>query len=187
VLRVDDLPAEVPDAGEGRQVALVVAVVAAAHQEEAAGQRGRLAVRPFGFHGPPRLFAGPRGPRHPVAEANVLLDPRLGRGGPDVAEDRRAVRDRLGLGPRPEPVAEREHVRVRSHARIAEQVPGAADDVPGLEDRVRLGRERGLQVMGRADPGQPRPHDQDVTVFNHFGLGHLDPARRRFSSRAITS
>ena len=37
-----------------------------------------------------------------MAEPDVPLDARLGRGGPDVAEDRRSVRDRLGLGPRPE-------------------------------------------------------------------------------------
>ena len=45
VLRVNNLPAEVPDAGERRQVALIVAVVAAAHQQETAGQCRRLAIR----------------------------------------------------------------------------------------------------------------------------------------------
>jgi hypothetical protein len=41
--------------------------------------------------------------------------------------------------------------------------------------------------MRGADPGQPRPDDQDVTVFDHLGLSHREPALSRFSSRSITS
>jgi hypothetical protein len=36
-------------------------------------------------------------------------------------------------------------------------------------------------VVGGADPGQPRPHDQDIDVFGHRA------ARSRFSSTASTS
>src|SRR5581483_823671 len=105
-LRVHDLAAEVPDPGEVGLVALVVAVVAAAQQQEPAGQRHRLAVRTGSLHGPAGVLARPGGPHHAVAEADVPGDPGLGRRRLYVAEDGRAVRDRLGLGPRPEPVAE---------------------------------------------------------------------------------
>src|SRR5262249_37743668 len=81
------------------------------------------------------------------------------------AQNRGTVRDRLGLQPRPEPVAQREHVRVRTHPRVAEQVPGAADDIAGFEDRVGLARERRLDVLRGADPGQPRPADQDLDLL----------------------
>ena len=54
----------------------------------------------------------------------------------DVREDRRAVGDRLVARPRPEREAERVHVRVGADARIAEQVPRAADALARLEDRV---------------------------------------------------
>ena len=41
----------------------------------------------------------------------------------------------LGVDPRPELVAEGEHVRVRPDARVAEQVPGAAEPLAALERR----------------------------------------------------
>src|SRR6266496_4004430 len=88
-------------------------------------------------------------------------------------------------GVRSEPGAEGEHVRVRPHARVAEQVPGAADGVAGLQDGVGLARERGLEVMRSADPGQPRPDDQDVDVLAHRRAACR--ARSRFSSPATTS
>ena len=46
----------------------------------------------------------------------------------------------LAVVPRPERVAERVHVGVRADPRVAEQVPGAADRVARLEDRVALVR-----------------------------------------------
>jgi hypothetical protein len=54
----------------------------------------------------------------------------------DVVADRGAVGDRLAFGPGLERVAERVHVGVRAHARIAEQVPGAADRRARFQDRV---------------------------------------------------
>lgn len=59
------------------------------------------------------------------------------------------------------------------------------DDVPGLQDGVGLARERGLQVVRGADPGQPRPHDQHVDVLRHRDAACRD--RSRFSSPSMTS
>src|SRR5262249_30252925 len=81
----------------------------------------------------------------------------------------RAVGDRLLLAPRLEAVAERVHVRVRADARVAEEVPGAADRVARLDDRVRLARAVALQVVRRADAGDPGADDEDVEVLGHAG------------------
>ncbi len=102
-----------------------------------------------------------------VAEADVPVDAVLGRRLAHVVQDRRAVGDRLGSAPRAEGVAERVHVRVRSDAGVAEQVPGAADGSARLEDGVARPRAARLQVAARADAGQPGAHDQHVEVRRH--------------------
>ena len=91
----------------------------------------------------------------------------------DVVEDRGPVGDRLALLPGPEVVAEREHVRVRADARIAEQVPGAADGVARLEDRVGLARALRLEVAGGADAGEAGADDQHVDVFGCHRRGSI--------------
>src|SRR5258705_6750115 len=83
----------------------------------------------------------------------------------DVAQDARAIGDRLGIGPRPEPITEREHVRVRPDARVTEQVPGAADGVAAFEHDHRLVRALLAQLAGGADAGQACPDDQNVCCF----------------------
>ena len=65
---MDHLAAEAVDAGELGRVALVVAVVAAVHEEEAAGESHRLPrVGPLRLDGPARLRARPGGFDDPVA------------------------------------------------------------------------------------------------------------------------
>src|SRR3546814_5456321 len=81
--------------------------------------------------------------------------------------------------PRPERVAEGEHVRVGAHAGVAEQVPGASDGVAGLEDRIRRPGRLGLQVVPSADAGQPGADHEDVEVLG--GRHHAAPASRSFS------
>ena len=113
MLRVHDRPAEALGAGQLRRVALVVAVVAGAAEEKAGGQvHGLAGVGALGLDGPALLGRRPLGAHDAVVEADVAVDAVLARGVLDVGEDRRAVGDRLGLLPRAEAVAEREHVRV---------------------------------------------------------------------------
>ncbi len=76
-----------------------------------------------------------------------------------------AVGQHLQLVPRPELVAEGEHVGVGADARVAEQVPGAAEALAALEDRDGLVRELGGELAGRADAGQAGADDQDVEVL----------------------
>src|SRR3954451_17985779 len=112
-------------------------------------------------------------------EADPLHHPVLARGVLDVAADRGAVGDRLRVRPRPEGVAEGEHVRVRADTRVPEEVPGAADRAAGLQDRVRLVRAVLLQVTGGADAGQAGADDEDVHVLGCHALLQLTVPGRR--------
>ena len=67
--------------------------------------------------------------------------------------------------PRPELVAEGEHVGVGADAGVAEQVPGAAEPLAALQHRDGLVRELGGQLAGRADAGQAGADDQDVEML----------------------
>ena len=164
VLGVDDLPAEALGALEFRGERLVVAIVARAHEEEVARELHGLAVV-LGLHRPARLLGRPLRSHHLVPEPDRRLDVVLARGLTDVAEDVGAVGDRLRLPPRLERVAEREHVGVRADARVAEEVPGAADGVAGLEDGKGLLGQLGAQVAGGADAREAGADDQDIDVF----------------------
>ena len=129
VLRVDHLALEALAAGELGRVALVVAVVAAAHREEAAGEAGASrrcrCVRPRPSSARPAVDHCAETTRW-LKRILSSIPSSLG-GAPDVVEDRGAVGDRLRLGPRLEAEAERVHVGVRADARVAEEVPGAAE------------------------------------------------------------
>ena len=172
-LRVHDGALEPVHAGEVGLVAVVVAVVAAAREHEAAGELDGLAgVGALGGDVPAGLLGGPVGPHDAVVEPDVLVDAGLGGGVLDVLQDRLAVGDRLLAVPRTERVAEREHVGVGADAGVAEQVPRAADGVAGLEDGVAGPRALGLHVVAGADAGQAGADDEDVEVL-HVLFGPL--------------
>src|SRR5260370_10995465 len=106
-----------------------------------------------------------------MVEADLLVDAVVECGLADVVTDPRTVCDRLRLGPRLERIAEREHVRVGTDAGIAEQIPGAADAIATLEDRVALAGAFFLQMIARANARKAGADDQDVEVFGcHRGL-----------------
>ena len=165
-LRVHDRAPERGQAGDVGRVAVVVAVVAAAQVQEGAGPALGRALGRADLDGPALPGGRPGRRDDPVPEPDVAVDPELGGGLLQVAQDRVTVGDGLGLGPRPERVAEGEHVRVRADAREAEQVPGAPDGVTGLEDRERAPRMRGLQPMGGPDAREARSDDQDVHIVH---------------------
>ena len=170
------------DAGENRLVAVVVVVVARAGVQEVAGEparRGRaVGVLVLQGQRPPRLLGGPVGADDLGAEPDLLVDAVLGGGLAHVPQDRRPVGDRLRLAPRLERVAECEHVGVRPDAGVAEQVPGAADGVAGLEDRVAATGALGLQAVAGADPGEAGTDHDDVEVLRGGG-GHASQSPRR--------
>ena len=166
VLRVDHVAGEVPEPGQlGPVPPLVVEVAGAGPQERARQLTGALA----GLDGdrPARGVAVPLGLHHPVVVADVPVDAVLPRGLAQVVEDQRAVGQRLGASPRPEAVAEREHVGVRPDPGVAEQVPGPAAHRARLEDGVRRRGVLAGELAGRADAGQPGSEDQHVEVVGH--------------------
>ena len=165
-LRMHDLAPEAIDAVELGRVALVVAVVAGAGEEEAARQLGGLTgVGAFDLHGPARIVRRPLGADDAVVVADLVVDPMLPRRLADVVQDRSAVDDRPRPAPRAERIAEREHVRVRADAGIAEELPRPTAHPTRLEDRERLAWEALPQPAGSADAGEPGADDQDVDVF----------------------
>ena len=134
-----------------------------------------LARGALGLHGPARVRRRPRRALDAMVEADLLVDAVVARGLAHVVQNPRPVGDRLRLGPRPERIAERIHVAVGANARIAEQVPRAADAVAALQDHVALAGAILLQVIARADAGQAGADDQDVEMFVlHGGLRKSD-------------
>ena len=166
VLGVDDGALEVLRAGELRRVALVVVVVAAASEQEVAGDLHLFAVA-LDAKRPPVVRVGPVGGDHLLAVPDVLVDAGLGDRLLEIVHDRRAVGDGLLGRPRLEPESEGEHVGVRADARVLEQVPGAAEVLAALQDEVALVGTAVLQMPGRADAGDAGSHDDDVDKFGH--------------------
>lgn len=122
-----------------------------------------------------------------MPEADVPLDVVLAGRLLDVAQDRRRIGDRTILEPGLERVAERVQVRVRAHAGIAEQIPGAAERVACLEDQVALFGLPAGQVGGGSDPGDPGADDQDVDVLGlHARLCRSDARTASRSSLSST-
>ena len=160
------VPSKSSDARELRRVALVVVVVAAARQQEPAGDLDLLAVALDGQR-PAVVGVGPVGGDDLVAVPDVLVDAVLGGGLVEVVPDRRAVGDRLVGRPRLEAEAEGVHVGVRADAGVLEQIPGAAELVPTLQDHVALAGAAVLQMPGGADAGDAGSHDDNVDKFGH--------------------
>ena len=169
-LRVHDRAGEVLEAGQQRVVAALVVVVAGARVEEPAGHRllADLAV-----------LAGDLERRASTARRRSTSrrrrpgcrsgSSRRCRAWPRCAGRSDRIDGPSAIGepvPRLEGEAEGEHVGVRAHPGVAEQVPRPADGVAGLEDRVRAVRALGLQVVARPDARQPGPDDDDVHVLD---------------------
>src|SRR5262249_13696788 len=172
LLGMEDLAREALAALELGRVALLVAVVARAHEEEVAGEADGLSgVRSQGVDRPGGILAGPGGPRRPVPVADVVGHPELGGRLLHVTENRGTVGDCLRVAPGLEAVSQRVHVAVRTHARIAKQVPGATHRRATFEDDVAFPRAHAMQVHGGPNPGEAGANDQHVVVVcHHVGL-----------------
>ena len=69
---------------------------------------------------------------------------------------------------------------------IAEEVPGAADRLARLEDRVALAGAALLQVVGGADAGEAGADDQHVDMFErHSSAPWLSASADSSTSKAI--
>src|SRR5690606_25434041 len=100
---------------------------------------------------PGGTLAAPVGLEHLVLKADVFLNAVFLGSFFNVTADRRAVGNRQRVGPGFEVVAEGEHVRVGTDARITKQVPGAAKGRTTFEDGEAFAGAVLHQVIGRAD------------------------------------
>ena len=103
-----------------------------------------------------------------VGAEGVLLDDLA-----HIAQNLRGGRDR-SAGPRLEPVAEGMQVAVGPDARIAVGQPGAAKTLLSLQDNKTCPRALLGQMVGRADPGNARAHDDNIEMPGAVSGGGSD-------------
>ena len=163
MLRVDDAAGIVGFIGEFGAIALIIIIIARAHEQEVRREfdLGTVLFAVGGYR-PAGLFGRPIGAHHAVAKPDVRSDAIFIGGFMDIFVDRRAVRNRLCLGPGFEPVTQRVHVRIRADAGIAEQVPGSAHIGALFDYRKALVRALHGQMGRRRNAGKPRPDNQDI-------------------------
>src|SRR5439155_20773359 len=113
---------------------------------------------------PPVVAGGPRSRRDPVTIADVAGEIVLVDDLAHIAEDLGRGRDRRA-GPRLEAIAEGVEIAVGADARIAVGRPRAAKALLFFEDDKAGSGALPGQVIGAADPGDPRPDDHDVEVL----------------------
>ena len=166
-----DLALEIVPTGKFGGIARIVAVVTG---------RSDQVARPPGLGLAAGLMAGGDRPGGalpiPVGACDLALETDM-RGHAiflggflHIALDRGAVGQDLGLAPGPELVAKGRHVRIRADARIAEQIPGAADGLAPLQHRVGLALELAGDVAGSADAGQAGANNQNIKIMTgHHG------------------
>ncbi len=168
VLRVHHLSSEVALPREVDDVARLVGVVARREVDEP-GRVGHLPVgRPRG-HGPSGVAGRPREPLHPLTEVQALGDAELAGGRLDVVADVRPRRQRGVTAPRAEGKAQGVHVRVRTDAGVAEEVPRPADRVPRLEDGPGGAWAVHREPTPRVDTRDAGSDDEHVDVERHGG------------------
>jgi hypothetical protein len=176
LLGVHHHPAEPVHALPLRAVGAGVVVVALAHPQEVGGEPQVLpGVLAGDLHRPAPVLGGPARGGDPVPVPDHAAEVVVGDDLVEVGEDLLGGRDR-GPAPRLEPVAEGEQVAVRAGAGVAVGPPGAAAGLQRVEDDEGPVGEPLPHVVGGADPGDPRTHDEHVDVLGpllglHRSLG----------------
>ena len=100
-----------------------------------------------------------------VAKTNMAIDPEFPSRLVDITQDGRPVGDGLGVGPGPERVAQRVHIRIRADTGVAEQVPGPSDAIAAFENGIRPARTGRLEMIAGSNPRDSRTDDQDIEMF----------------------
>lgn len=178
-------------------VPLGVPVVPLAHPEERGGEAHMLArVGADHVERPSARFAGPRSRHDAVLVTDVRSQLVLVDHLTQVPEDLGAGGDRR-TGPGLEAVAKGEEIAVGADPRVPVGPPGTPEGLHGLEDDERPIGTLLAQMMGPADSGDPRAHDQHVDVAllrrvplrRCLRLGRVDrhPSRSRSGDRAAHS
>ncbi len=111
-----------------------------------------------------------------MVEPNVAVDAVLGSGLAQVGQDLVGRGDGMLVAPGLELVAEGVQIGVRPDPGIPEQVPGAAGDAAGLQDRVTALGVLALQIVGGADARDAGTDDQHVDVVRITHRTMVPPA-----------
>src|SRR6185369_349980 len=136
----------------------------------------KLAIDPddgsaeLSFDCPARFARRPAGTPHAVVVTNGLVNVVFARGVTDVAENGWSIGDGFRLAPRAKVVAERVHVGVRTDARVAKEIPGAAHHIAPFEYEKTLLRALRLQMASGANAGEPGADYNDIHVLHGLAL-----------------
>ena len=160
---MDDDTLEFLPALEMRRVPAGVVVVARCREQDVAGDVPLLAIALQG-HRPLRRAVGEVGAQHLVAQIHapgqiIVCDDLV-----QVIKDLVRIGDGIVGSPGLELIAEGVQVGIRPDARIAEQVPGAANGGTAVDDGKTSARLLGHQVMAQPDPGDAGTDDQHIDM-----------------------
>ena len=169
---MDDFSAEIVDSRDDGGKGLFVVVVACAHEDKAALKCLGRAISVDGKR-PGLLVRGPIGRVDLVPELDFLVDAIHGSRLADVLHDQRALSDGFLLRPWPPWEAEGIEVRVRANTGIIEQVPGATNCVPSLQDGEVEFRILRLKAVGEIDTGDASSNDDDIVIVFSVVCNHL--------------
>ena len=86
-----------------------------------------------------------------MSQPDVAVNAIVCSGVADIIPDCRSTRDRLVRLPRPERKSQGVHIRIGADAWIAEEIPGAADCIATLQNRIGFVGEGSLQMVGRVN------------------------------------
>src|SRR5690606_35138986 len=102
----------------------------------------------------------------PATEADVAIDPALGDCVVQVLAYLLAAAEMLRSRPGAERVGEGVHPRVRADAGVAEEIPGAADSLTGLDHRIAQAWVVLAELTGHRDAGDPGTDDDYIHVLD---------------------
>ena len=160
---MDDAAFELGLAGPFRPVACGVIIIAAGEVQEGAGEGALISL-----DRPTARLRRPAGRGDAGVEPDAVENAEFARRVLDILADIAAADDRLVLRPGAEREAQGIHVGVGADARIAEQVPGAADPLPRFEDREALAGAALLEAASDVDAGNARSDDQHADLLTYL-------------------
>ena len=155
-----------------RIVGRIVVVVSGPQKQELAGHLAGSPRIVFERQCPARDCAVPVGGKHLAAKPDIAADVAVIDDLVEIFQNRRTIGNRLFMGPRLELEAQRVHVRIRTDAGIAEQIPGSAQVGTPLDDRIAFAAAFLAQMHRHADTRDARADDQHIDVgHGKFRLG----------------
>ena len=165
---MQDIASETRHTLPGRQVALVIAVVASAHEEKSAADLQRLARRRAFYLGGPLCRARrPLYAADTVIKAYLAVDAEFTSGILDILQNRGTIGDRLLTRPGPKAITQGIHIRIRADAGVTKKIPSAAYPIASFDDHPAEPRAASPQIVAGRDARDAGADDQDIDLFLH--------------------